>query len=368
MDPDCDSPDDPSEAADAVGPLAVLLEGVYDNGDGTFEAYFSYLNSTESDIAVAIGDASEAKNFFSPGVPSRGQPAVFKKGVFRGAFHFTFSGERLVWTVKPAGGREMQVEVSAQSPRLEPVEPVAECINQNKAGGFVATFGYLNRNEIDISIPIGKFNNFAPGKQDRSQPNLFFTGLNTSVVLAGFDTELSWQLPGKRSAVSPTTKVCECTGSNTQVSKDRVIKTSEELGLVLFTATDNFEKASLIRMGGASVAAKKRLKAAIARVKAKTAQSVVEVRDRVSSLPDVSRNCPQLPANCRQVDDGPTLQQLRIFYVQKQKQVMRTVGRSNFIAPSIAKRNKGLIKKAKVIVKAGLAELDKIPRFRLVCK
>lgn len=370
LDPDCDSPDDASEAEEVLGPLAVLLEGIYDNGDGTFEAYFSYINLSAAEIPAAVGISQDGqvKNTFSPGPQSRGQPTVFKRGDVRGAFHFTFSGETLTWTVKVPGSNEMRIVVSANSPRLEPIEPIAECINQNKAGGFVATFGYLNPNEFEIVLPLGRRNKFAPGKEDRGQPNAFFSGRNTAVLLSEFDTELSWQLATKTAAVSPATKVCACTASSTAVTRERVIKTSEELGLLVFIATDRFERASLVRLKNAPPAAKKQFKKAIARAKERVARSVLTVKDLTSTIPEMSKNCPELPPGCSIVDDGPTISRLRSFFFSTQKSLVRTARRTNFLDPTVVKKNKATVGKAKAIVKLSIDELNKIPRFRTVCK
>lgn len=343
---------------------------MYDNGDGTYEAYFSYFNSTSAELEAAIGvtDEGSVKNFFSPGEPSRGQPSVFKRGAFRGAFHFTFSGEPLVWTLKVKNGREFQIHVSAKSPRLTQVEPVVECINKNSAGGFVATFGYVNSNEIEISLPIGKRNRFFPGKEDRAQPNQFFSGRVTGAFLVGFDTELLWILSGKPAAVSPEANVCDCTASDSTTTQVTLLKTSESLVSLIVGTLRRFSDASLARVSNAPPGVKKKIKERFDRAKRKVLAELATAHKLTRSVPVLSRNCPRLPPGCSVVDDGPLLEQLKSFYVTKQRQLKRLVQRTSFLDPATAKKNKAAIAKAKVIVKQALTDLGKVPRFRTVCK
>jgi hypothetical protein len=92
--------------------LVPLLECVENNGDGTYTAYFGYLNTTGSTITLAVGP----KNMFVGGDKDRGQPTVFYPGEHLSEFSVTFDAlDTLKWMLKADGDRRHQVEASATS-------------------------------------------------------------------------------------------------------------------------------------------------------------------------------------------------------------------------------------------------------------
>jgi hypothetical protein len=92
--------------------LVPLLECVENNGDGTYTAYFGYLNTTGSTITLAVGP----QNMFVGGDKDRGQPTVFFPGEHLSEFSVTFDAlDTLKWMVKADGDRRHQVEASATS-------------------------------------------------------------------------------------------------------------------------------------------------------------------------------------------------------------------------------------------------------------
>jgi len=92
--------------------LVPLLECVENNGDGTYTAYFGYLNTTGSTITLEVGP----KNMFVGGDKDRGQPTVFYPGEHLSEFTVTFDAlDTLKWMVKADGDRRHQVEASATS-------------------------------------------------------------------------------------------------------------------------------------------------------------------------------------------------------------------------------------------------------------
>ena len=85
---------------------------------------------------------------------------------------------------EPAGGAEATdptptpAVVNAQEAQdLKPVLPLLINVEENADGTFTAYFGYENRNEFALYVPIGVDNCFEPAPKDRDQPTTFRAGL-----------------------------------------------------------------------------------------------------------------------------------------------------------------------------------------------
>ncbi|HEX3557099.1 MAG TPA: SdrD B-like domain-containing protein [Thermoanaerobaculia bacterium] len=82
-----------------VQPVNPIFECVAPNADGTYTAYFGYLNPNSSSITIPIGSG----NMFSPAPADRGQPTTFNPGRTpfwpNAAFSVVFDGNNLVWTL-----------------------------------------------------------------------------------------------------------------------------------------------------------------------------------------------------------------------------------------------------------------------------
>ena len=80
------------------------------------------------------------------------------------------------------------------------VSPAFEGWRNSSDGGYILTFGYMNRNwEEQPDVPVGSQNGFSPGPADRGQPTHFLPRRNRFVfeveVPADFgDSELVWTL------------------------------------------------------------------------------------------------------------------------------------------------------------------------------
>jgi hypothetical protein len=87
----------------------------------------------------------------------------------------------------------------------ETISPVLECVDHVGDGIFIAHFGYMNRNEMDVEIPIGPDNRFTPALEDRGQPTSFLPGRQYDVFTVEFDgSNLVWRLesPNGQSATA----------------------------------------------------------------------------------------------------------------------------------------------------------------------
>jgi lipopolysaccharide/colanic/teichoic acid biosynthesis glycosyltransferase/translation initiation factor IF-1 len=89
-----------AEAMVKVQPIKPILECVAINDDGTYTAYFGYLNKNDFTVTMPAGEGTE--NYFMPG-GDVGQPTEFVPGRTPyypdAAFVITFEGGTLVWTL-----------------------------------------------------------------------------------------------------------------------------------------------------------------------------------------------------------------------------------------------------------------------------
>jgi PKD repeat protein len=76
-------------------PLKPVLNCVRENGDGTYTAFFGYVNDGIENIYLPIG----SKNGLSPSPQDRGQPVTFLPGTHQFAFSSNLDGTELGWNL-----------------------------------------------------------------------------------------------------------------------------------------------------------------------------------------------------------------------------------------------------------------------------
>lgn len=74
-------------------PVRPVLECVTNNGNGTYTAYFGYNNKNSVSVYVPI----YSQNKISPDPWDRGQPEVFKVGVWERVFSVTWTSGNIIW-------------------------------------------------------------------------------------------------------------------------------------------------------------------------------------------------------------------------------------------------------------------------------
>ena len=369
LDVGCESAEDLSEEDDDTSSdLSISLEGLFDRKDGTFDAYLSYNNPRETVVVVPIGDTTTTKNFFSPEGASLGQPTEFRPGQHRGVFKVLFRGDPTAWTLKTATGRTQRVEISSNSPKLKPIEPLASCINTSDAGSLSAVMGYSNPNPFEIMLPIGPLNSFSPNPPDRSQPTQFFAGRNIGAFSLPVDTELTWSLSGIPVVVSPSTKVCTCPSTNNTAPKQIVQESAIKLGEFIFSATEILKRASAKRLEAATDAQKKNIREGFDRARQKAAAQVLDMKQALEKLPRESRSCSELLLGCHIVDDGPTIEFARNSLNNSLQTILRIIRRANYLESGQTSGREKTIKAAEVEHANGIAALDQLSRFRTTCK
>jgi len=345
----------------------ITLEGVIDLGD-LLNAYLSYENRTALPISIPRGKASETLNAFSPGRSNRGQPTVFKPGEHKGVVRISFAkDEVLKWTVKGAGGPEQVIEISAESPKILPLKPIAGCVNVSAKGAPTVDFGYQNRNQFEVVIPTGPLNRFAPGAPDRSQPTRFFAGLNAGAFSVPVDAKLSWSLSGESIEISESTPVCDCSTAKNEGAKAQAKKSIAALGEITFEALQLLEGASKKRMQDATPAEKRGITRTLERARRDVADQVVATRAVIDKLPDQSRSCVSPLAGCPLVDDGATIAAVRKNAAKSYGMIAAIVQRITFLEKRPTAAGEKLLKRGRKESAAATAALDRIPRFRTKC-
>jgi hypothetical protein len=334
--------------------LSLQLEGVYNNRDGTFTAYITYINSGTTDLSIAISSgAGGSRNEVSPGNPNRGQPTLFKAGTQRGAARITFGGENLTWTVAAPGTASSTISFSGTSTPLSAIVPLAECVHPTDAGGFNAVLGYRNPNSFEIAIPVGPLNLFTPGVQDRAQPTSFFPGLVSGAFSVSTATSLQWRVTGSTATVNSSTKVCECPSVGGAEVKSSLTLNGEQIVKTVNKSADLL--ATLDKKGSA-------------RAKKRAAESLAQLKSQLATLPAIIRSCPSVPAGCSTVDDAGTIGVLKNHFLEMANLTRRVEARTSFLKTGKTSRKSANVKTASAQSAAGLAEAGKLPRFRTSCR
>ena len=90
---------------------------------------------------------------------------------------------------------------TASDALAQPTQPIYvqyDGFVRNKDGSLTISYGYYNTNNVDVTIPAGDANTFAPAPADRNQPIVFLKGRHrfacTMVVDKAFDGRLQWTI------------------------------------------------------------------------------------------------------------------------------------------------------------------------------
>ena len=97
-----------------VGSVFPTLQCVEDNGDGTYTAYFGYINDSNEDVSIPY-DPSHSKNMFTSEPKYRGQPDTFLPGTHEHVFSVVFDGSKITWMIKEDNAARQKVDADANS-------------------------------------------------------------------------------------------------------------------------------------------------------------------------------------------------------------------------------------------------------------
>ena len=390
VDPGCSNAQDNNES-DEPTQITTAVECVFNNQDGTKTAYFSYTNTTQSEITVvANSNGSTVNNFISAdGIPaiSDSKLTLFKQGTVKGAANATYRGDAIAWILRPPGAALLITTTKADSPTCQPVEPKFNCQGLKTGGILRIKVGYSNPNPFEVSLPVGVLNRFSPGPADLGQPNKLFAGLNQGAFevnlspdVASIPDPLTWNLNG--SSVALTTQVPVCTGECIDAPIGSIRGELNQIAIKLGALT---KKAAAVLAAAATKdvnnitkkdtrSAKSKIQSAendfddAERSAIKADKFIEIVQTLLLEFPEVSKSCPEALRFCKTVDRQPTIAALEKLYADTRNQVQRIMARANFRKNGETSRNDPLVIKAKQLEALGLAELAKIPRFAEDCK
>ena len=384
LDPGCSNGQDNNEGDEALK-LAVGVDCVLDNFDGTKTAFFSYNNSTAQTINMPVGSTTSpaTKNEFSPGAPDLGQPTSFAPGIVKGAVGVPLSGGTITWSVRSQGGSVSTATASAASPACARVQPLAEC--QGFDNGVLRVLGgYQNLNNFEVKIPIGGLNNFSPGNQNQGQPEKFLSGLNKgafNINLPDTSTVLMWTLNGLQAVASTALPICsgECVDTPVGSITEEIDQLAVQIADITKQAAAILSSAEATVAKTSKVSSKKRTRTQVRiaasanrvdaeRATAKANGYVTQSQELTIQIPDVVKNCPEAPQFCQTVDNGPTIDALRNLFAQARNTAQRTIARAYFRNTGATNRKDKLVAQAKSLEKQGLAQLDQIPRTSTECQ
>ena len=101
-----------------------------------------------------------------------------------------------------------QTRRPASGEKLPSVQPVYEGWFTNPDGTVTLSYGYINREGINIEVPIGPANSFSPGPENRGQPTTFLPGTQRNVALivvpANFAGNVIWTITSGGIAATTT--------------------------------------------------------------------------------------------------------------------------------------------------------------------
>lgn len=378
-DPGCSGGQDNTEDGEAAS-LAVGVECVLDNTDGTKTAYFSYNNVTAQALTVPIGSSGSLVNAFSPGLLDQGQPTSFVPGVAKGVVGVALTGSNVTWTVRASGSSVSTATATATGPKCAAVQPLIECQGY-ESGELRALSGYQNPNPFEVKIGLGSLNFFNPSPIDKGQPTLFKTGLNRGsfeVVLTDPATPLVWDLNGQKVTASTGLPVCsgECIDTAVGAIRSELDDLAVQIADLTIDAAGVLASVPEVGAAAANTKAQRRRRRASAaknrvdaeRAKAKAQSYVAQSKALTIQFPDVIKNCPEAPQFCETVDRGPTIDQLRVLFAEARNTAQRTMARAYFKQTGATNRRDALVRQAKQLEMQGIADLDKLPRTETVCK
>ncbi len=108
------------------GDVFPTLQCVVDNGDGTYTAYFGYINQSSSTVVIPF-DPTFSKNMFTSNPKYRGQPDTFLPGTHENVFSVVFDGNKITWMIKEDNAARQKVDADANSGcDVPPSEPPPE--------------------------------------------------------------------------------------------------------------------------------------------------------------------------------------------------------------------------------------------------
>jgi len=175
------------------GSLVPTVKSVYDNGNGTYTAYFGYQNN--NDVSI---DALESK-WISGTLVSEDQPVKnnFQLGTVEEAFSVTFKGSHIMWELTGPDGQKRYVTASSiNAPKYTALQPLVTKVLNNGDGTFTAVWGYHNQNSVVVNASESKFTGNVL-KNELAKKEMFKAGVQYNAFETTFKgTHITWEVKG----------------------------------------------------------------------------------------------------------------------------------------------------------------------------
>lgn len=115
----------------------------------------------------------------------------------------------LVQLISPDSSKTGEIEFRVVKRLPSQLAPALDCVTQNPDGSYTAWYGYENKNDVSVFIPIGEKNGFSASPIDRGQPTIFEVGKQVRTFNVNFDgSKIGWTLEGRTETVWSKSKKC----------------------------------------------------------------------------------------------------------------------------------------------------------------
>jgi hypothetical protein len=121
------------------------IQGITDNGDGTFTAYFNYENKN----SIAIPAVALLQNIVTGESVTGEVLTEFQPGFQLEAFSVVYSGTEISWAIQVPGG-EVQIASAIRKPDQD-INVFLDYVKDNGDNTYTAVFGYINLNSRTIT-------------------------------------------------------------------------------------------------------------------------------------------------------------------------------------------------------------------------
>jgi hypothetical protein len=180
-----------------------FVKDVYNNGDGTFTAYWGYENHNDVTVDALASRFTSVVHVYNNATPMK---KGFTEGRVEEAFKTVFAGSSIVWELTgPDGAKKTATALASNAKPYLSLQPLLKGVYKNINGSFTAYWGYHNQNAVSVDT---KLSQFLTPTLDNSQPmkTNFATGFVHEAYKTNFNsTTLSWNLVGPNGANSTVT-------------------------------------------------------------------------------------------------------------------------------------------------------------------
>ena len=160
-------------------------------GSNLYETWIYYILDDTESFLVDTNDENDVITFTHMGNPFQIGLSAGGKDIDEPSASGWFT-----WFRNGASDKgDVNINIQDLCPPSEKVSTVLECVEVLGDGNYLAHFGYDNKNDITVTIPVSGDYKFTPSPTDRGQPFAFLPGRQVDVFQVPFDgSQLVWTL------------------------------------------------------------------------------------------------------------------------------------------------------------------------------